>query len=377
VSMPVASRFILCPYGQWTSVCDMKNLRNSLWVSALGADCVVGINTTAPIVPTGFGSNAPSGFWVSAKDGTGPSTFTTQRAFDGEMTAQEWLIWPVPPATPYEIAPGWLGAALIGNPATGVMTPGNALRDIAVLWTASLSTGANAITVTSAALGVLTPIHTAIVTDGAGDQCQIDTYVFVLNVGDTITSTAVATAIAQANLFYATGTGLDASGSNTTPGTSIPVTTATATARAGELVVVIGGGVGNPATYSVTGNINGALAQGFSSASPDGTLWDVECSAGTVITGGIPTSVTQVFSSAMNPAASIIVTIGLPALPGGGVTVAVIDSFDLPTDDGSTKRDISAGLPKLSRAGVAALNDLIGRLTKEDLPNERSGGIVP
>jgi hypothetical protein len=355
--MPVSPSFVVCPYGQWTALCQLKPERVSLLIGAVDGVFILATNTTGQLQTTSYGT-VPAGFYYSPTSGTGWSVFELV----GEIGTQEWFVWPLPGSGGPSSFDQFVQKS--GNNdtwhagATSVTYTNGLDLETAIVVVADVQVVGNPpATLTSALSGALTAIATATTANVGGNVADVQIFLYVPSaINDTLTAAGANGLLSMG--VYSLGTNLtgDQSATNTGNGTPLtavtgPVATINEVAYAAFVAAFSGVPSGSWAApwSSYDGGLNVTDDNGQWWASGVGQQ-------GPPISGAITAELDGATTYGQWGMAVATVAASGPT----ATTMAVLESFDLPvqTETGT----ITAGLPRLSRAGVDALNDLLGRV---------------
>lgn len=367
--MPVSSQFLKLADGLWTPICQQRDTRKSLLCCALGADVILAPTTNSvPAVVTAGACQA--GVYLSGgSNGYDPTIFRLSLAIDDDLVRQQWYAQPVTVGgaggvvTQLAFGTGGNFAAPNLNINFAYLPSGSAI--IIVCYDVMIA--ANPVTLTSALLGELTPIQAAQTPAVGGNVGDVQIFV-IPNAGgpDTINISAAARGNAVCWVYGLGGGGIaDANGTHTGASNPITVTASTPGSVAQEIaffaaladstltqstVTAVGWtGLGG---YSVTDN-HGHSWQGLAAFLPLATV-----TTATISTNNV---------AALVGWGAVIVTV--PWLASvTGTEISVFEAFDLAEqlDEGGS---ITVGLPKLSRGGLLALNDLIDKFGQKGNPD--------
>ncbi len=156
--MAVYTKATECPFGEWTSVCELRPTRESLILSMLGGVVILSPLPTLPLVSNAFGT-MPAGFFASIDTGNGPSEFRLSKKFDGEMVEQEWFAWPVPGSGGGGVSAATFTAGAPAAAPSYTITLPAGVTGLVLLWEASLKAGAG--------------VHSTVATTGTGTPVGI------------------------------------------------------------------------------------------------------------------------------------------------------------------------------------------------------------
>jgi hypothetical protein len=364
--MPVAPRFLTITPGQWTPICDQRDLRRSLLVCALGSDVVLSTTTNVPMA-TGPDGPTPAGIYLeggASGDLGAPTIFRLSSSIDNDLITQEWFATIATTATP--------SAGHLENPFTdlgggtlrfaGVLLPGEV-----VVFAICANTGPTPQTLTSAISGAIAAFHTQVVTDGAGDSAILSTFMWHSPGGaETVTVQAGATDTVTGELLSCPNSlALDVWGVATNSGPFVIALASGPEAAIGELCCAACVSVQGTAGTTFIGTEWTGLAIPLTPiSSPDASTWQLDVATGVFAFLATP-QIGFIFSAPVHAGQAIVFALtGVPPVAGSAL-VSVFEAFDSPPSQ-DAETTFTVRLPELDDAGKRHLETLRERVRERD-----------
>ncbi len=368
--MPVNPQFIELTAGEWTQICDYRDLRKSLLVCCLGADCVLSTTTNTPDV-TGPAGSTPAGIYLEGGSNGVPTIFRMSSEIDDDLVRQAW----------FAQASGGGGGAQVAFSAGAVATQAAYTIPVAagpagiiVLWECGIYTvgpGPSVVTTTGAGTPVRVPGNN--ITDGVVSARPSLWYWVTDGLGETITVTGTGVAdylwtfaVLPATAVIDRTVTLSTSGSQWT--VTIPLL-----AHGGDWAA--SGIVAYQSTVSWNEAEAGFFDQGASVTPTPGQIaegantWYIEAVSQQIgAASAVPVIWTQLFGTTA-VGVSAFGAAWLIAAPTVPPIISVFEAFDLPAPP-PDPRIITVGLPQLSPAGkehLRRLQELVSGSTKNDV----------
>lgn len=376
--MATTTSFIELIAGQWVPVCAQRPTRQALMMQTLSGSAILSMTTAAPDVSGTLGTT-PAGILQSISAGNGPGLFRLSEAFDNEMVTQEWYAWLVPIGGPppgvVEILNVDDGNTFGGGPVSLALSY-DTTAPVMIIVTWNIITGNSPATLTSDRLGLLTPVETMQIVNGAGNFSDLQVFTYSWGLGADILTAACGFDGVLFMWIFAVGGGVGFDVTGTDSGAGNPVhagtTSPTTTTKTVALAAIANSGFQyntvpwvTPWNFINAGNL----------FDQNGDSWGAEI-AWADLTALAPVSVSVSPGPDSGDWMSIVVTVSWDATTTPAV-MTVIESFDVPAlDQSPEKKDeptITADLPRLSRKGVTALHNLLARIReKEQSPDENT-----